>query len=168
VTYGGSINGGCAFALDPVDPDNLYLSVSHQQGILKSEDAGANWRLVEVDPDDYCFGGLLVNPYDARKVYACSDGNLVMSQDWGDTWGEAQRMPECTGMAGHPASGEIMYVSTWGAGLVRSSDGGSSWERVGPQTSGFAVYDIDVTVGPPVSVYVATSEGIFVAQDAGK
>ena len=55
--------------------------------------------------------------------------------------------------------------------VLRSTDGGASWEVVGGPIdgcgAGCAIRDIAVDTGVPRSIYAATAAGVFKASDAG-
>lgn len=67
------------------DPDNFKtLYAGTQEGVFKTEDAGATWQLMQAGVTDAV---ITVNAADSQQVYAVSsNGRLWHSQDAGNSW----------------------------------------------------------------------------------
>jgi photosystem II stability/assembly factor-like uncharacterized protein len=82
-----------AIALDPSDPDRVYVVLFHY-GLYRSDNAGSNWARVyggdlhvrtNIGPDaDRSV--LLVDPTDPQRLYLTSDLGVLRSDDGGQGW----------------------------------------------------------------------------------
>jgi photosystem II stability/assembly factor-like uncharacterized protein len=146
-------------------------------GVWKTEDAGVSWRNVT---DGFVgtgsVGCVAVADSDPNVVYvgmgeACVRGNfshgdgVYKSEDAGRTWthvglGDTRQIGS---IVVHPADADVVYVAALGhvfgpnaeRGIYRSTDGGTSWERVlfvNDRTGG-----VDLSIDPlnPRVVYAA-------------
>jgi len=123
---------------------------------------------------------LAVDPSDGRHILAGAGcGGIWESRDEGATWRpRTDSMPSLAIGAiafdpGSPAivyagSGEGNFYSRLGAGLYKSTDGGTTWTALptGPLL-GAGFFDLVVDRGDPRILYAATTRGLFVSADRG-
>ncbi len=115
-------------ALTPARENSGVLLVSTDSGIWRTDDDGESWRKV-LDGKitrTVAFGG---------KVYAVSLPNrLHVSSDTGGKWttttigSRGEKVFGFTG--GADANGVVLFASAWKVGILRSRDGGRTWEVV--------------------------------------
>jgi len=108
-------------------------------------------------------------PTDPGRVYAANDaGKLFRSEDHGLTWsqsaagGPAQHYFYGTAIAVHPADRDEVAVGGSGystPGVVRSTDGGVSWQSEIAGLPPTLVYDL--AYDPAGNLYAATEAGAF-------
>lgn len=100
------------------------LFASTMEGVRRSRD-GASWEPVPQ------LGGAHVNAV-GDVVYAASGTSVFVSNDGGTTW-QRRSFPQGRAVlvAGAPSDPNVVYVIAEGFRVWRSSDAGSSWERVG-------------------------------------
>jgi photosystem II stability/assembly factor-like uncharacterized protein len=124
--------------VDPHDPKTLYAHV-RLTDIERSTDGGRTWSLVLADAA-YSFA---VDPVDSKTLYALThDYGFQRSADGGATWqvladGIVYNLP---GTSGGGTGWAILVVPTeprtiyigYSYGTLRSLDGGSTWEVIGP------------------------------------
>jgi len=118
-----------------------------QGGVWRTEDAGASWRPLTDQQCSLAMGALALDPVDPDIVYA-GTGEQHFSAD-----------------------------SYYGCGVLRSSDGGESWTRLGEGVftgpmGGTTISRIVVdsaTAGTldATTVYAATEGGLFISTDSG-
>ena len=124
--------------------------------------------------------GIVISPSNPQHLVLCSAaGGLWSSMDGGAHWRpltDDQPVLSMGAIAAAPSSPNIVYAGTGegdtfsplGVGLLRSSDGGATWQHVpSAELSGTGVYDIAVDPGDPLTVWVATYTGLFVSRDGG-
>src|SRR5262245_52288873 len=126
-----------AITVHPTDPDVIYVGT--QAGPYRSTDRGERWQRLEF-PDGTEVWSILVHPLDPRLLYAgTSPVGVFRSEDGGDTWRRLARtaQPErikmsfaCRVMrlAADPGRPDDLYATLEVGGVMRSRDGGESWE----------------------------------------
>lgn len=111
-------------------------------------------------------------------VYAGTlSGRVYRSLDAGSSWTELARPEGKEGgfgsrlralvvAAGAP---DILYVSMEHQGILRSTDGGATWARIGEEVCGTAVNVLFLSPHDPRLLYAATADrGICVSRDGGE
>ena len=125
-------------------------------------------------------GGLVISPTDPRRLVLCSGGGgLWGSADRGATWQPLTDDQPTTSMgaiAAAPGAPHVVYAGTGegdnqsqlGVGLLRSSDGGQTWQLMPAAVlSGTGVYDIEVDPADPLHVWVGTLEKLLESTNGG-
>lgn len=132
-------------------------STSWGDGVYKSTDGGETWSHMGLR-ESYHVGRIRMHPLDPDIVYVAAMGRLwgpneerglYKSVDGGETWEKVLHVDENTGVvdvALDPRDPEIVYAASYqrrrrphgfngggpGSGLWKSTDGGSSWTKLGP------------------------------------
>ncbi len=159
---GLSCGSGGAIAIDPANPEVLFLGISggicgstgqdisgklFDGGIYKSTDAGLSWTMLNLpDPQVAAWS-------DFWKIVAWDSKNIY-------TLGQKDEDP----------------VPTKALGLVKSTDGGETWQKIGPPNIFFSSFDVaprDKNLIYGVSYYIIYQEGanelssVFCSKDGG-
>ncbi len=135
-----------AIAVPPQQPEVVYLGAD--DGVYRSEDAGAAWQRLGV-PRDLQVWSVLVHPANPRVLYAgTSPLGVLCSDDGGDTWRwnriaapERVKMSfACRVMrlAVDPAHPEHVYAALEVGGVMRSLDAGETWEDCAAELAAFS------------------------------
>ena len=144
VTWGKSRQAGCtALAIDPVDADRAFCA--RPDGLLvETVDGGRSWD----NPGNPAVGMMSVltfMPDRADTVVAGGEG-LAISMDRGLSWS-----PLTNGLGGtelslriDPRNPGALYAEEAGCRLLRSIDGGRSWEPIRSEGCGLE-FDADGT-----------------------
>jgi photosystem II stability/assembly factor-like uncharacterized protein len=124
--------------------------------------------------------GIVVDPADRRHLVLCSaGGGLWGSVDAGARWTpltDDQPTLSMGAIAAAPGAPNIVYAGTGegdtrsplGVGLLRSSDGGSTWTHAPAEAlTGTGVYDIAVDPDDPYHLWVGAVAGLFRSRDGG-
>jgi hypothetical protein len=155
-------------AWQPLGPSSIPHGQTYGKGKGSKPAVSGRCASVIVDPG---------NP--DRITLASAGGGLWGSIDQGATWRpltDDQPTLSMGALAAAPNSPNIVYAGTgegnnWspmGMGLLRSSDGGSSWQHVPSATlTGRAIFDLAIDPGNPLHVLVATTTGLFESKDGG-
>lgn len=146
--------GLTTLTVDPVHPSTLYATLE-QGGVLKSTDSGTTWTRIEQGlPAEVWANVLAVHPRDRRTLLLSSSAGPFKSTDAGASW---RQVPGWKGaardLAFDPSHPSDVYATTVD-GLLKSSDGGATWNPAGLET---------VTVAP----LLATSRGLLVGTEQG-
>lgn len=175
---------------DPADADVLYAAF-WTDGVRKSTDGGKTWRDITGDfGNTFAVRQVLVNPADARTVYAIGAANwsgaFFRSTDGGATWtrqstmtvepanptitasgGLVKEIPmsRLTNLAVNPLNPKQLFISAnWRPCL--SDDGGLTWTERDRDADISVVTDLRFS-GDRTYV-TAMDEGTFVSEDRGK
>ena len=131
--------------IDSGDSQLIY-AVGPRDGIYKSIDGGASWRLVKFEtPANERLQNLAVSPLSPSTLYCSSTNDLLKSEDAGETWHSIfDGFTECTSFArslGLAARSNTLYVGTGvhfleqcqtaGGTIYRTEDGGATWSDIG-------------------------------------
>lgn len=119
-----------AVAVDPVNPDVLYLGAFDTDlGLFKSVDGGRTVTSLGVPGN---FLSIAIDPRHPSTIYAGnSAGGVLRSTDAGRTWKSASNgLPsgEVIAVASDPAIANRVYAWVKASGLFVSADGGSRWK----------------------------------------
>jgi photosystem II stability/assembly factor-like uncharacterized protein len=183
-----------AVAPDPVDPDRVFVATVGS-GIWLSTDAVSavqpTWTPLTDQQPSLSMSAIAFSPLDPNRntlfagcgatshsdpLVGANSGpllGLLMTTDGGGTWTEIARstFQRVTITRILPTEqitqlGQVILVATWGAGLLRSADGGQSWIKVVGLGDDHVA---DVVADPldPQRVYAATWSGVFRSDDGG-
>ena len=164
--------GGEALALDPTNPDLVYIAagkyVSVGPGALfKSTDRGETWQQSDLQVpmggnDDKRWAGnrLAVNPFDASiLLFGSRQDGLWRSVDGGMTWKAVTALPAkpqdgigVLAIAFDPQIPGQVYLSAYGDGIYRSGDAGSTWQAL----EGSSVRAMQLAIAKDSTLYVTS------------
>jgi photosystem II stability/assembly factor-like uncharacterized protein len=140
LSLGGS--GAQCLAVDPQDPDTVFAGL-RERGVRRSRDGGLTWDDVGL-PHPGVFS-LAVSAADGRVYAGCEPSALFVSEDGGDSWRELTTLLELPSqptwsfpprpwtshvrwIAPSPHEAGLLLVGIELGGLMRSVDGGESWQ----------------------------------------
>lgn len=124
-----------------------------------------------------------VDPNNVERIYVATPaGGLWKSEDNGTSWTSLTDDLVAIGasaIAVHPENSDIIYLATgdgngadtYSFGVIKSSDGGNSWEAT---NLGFEIEeairctDLVMDLENPEKLYVTSSQGLFVTEDGGQ
>jgi len=165
-----------SIAVDWYNPKNIYAG-TNGGSFLKSTDSGTSWRQV-----GYVKGAqlkkILIDPRDSRKIYfASTNRGIFRTADGGATWEE----PIFEQLKRFPGGGSyrdlIFNTSVANAlilaneyGLLRSSNGGNTWEAIDLLTNpkGVIVNAVAVDQENGNGLYYVTNTNFYKSLDGGK
>jgi len=151
-----SLTGIESIALDPTDPQRLYLAAGTyidssspiDGAILISPDQGSTFERVnlpfKLGANDLAHGQqggerLAVNPFKPSELYLGTHENgLWLSSDYGATWSQMASFPitatpDLVGLIFvrfDPRHSGTVYVGAYTGGIYRSTDDGVTWQQV--------------------------------------
>lgn len=173
--------GARCLAVDPQDPDTLYVGTS-DEGLFKSEDGGRIWeRLSGVDHPRIT--AIAVSPVDGAVYAGTEPSSLFVSHDGGASWREMEGMrnlpsaptwsfpprpwtSHVRAIAPSHDDPNLVVVGIELGGIVRSTDGGESWQdqRPGAQAD---CHSLAAHRGDPGLLYEAGGGGFALSWDFG-
>jgi photosystem II stability/assembly factor-like uncharacterized protein len=135
-------SGAQCLAIDPADPDTLYAGL-REGGVRRSDDAGRTW--VDCALPEVGVFSLAVSAADGAVYAGTEPSRLFRSDDGGDSWRELETLLELASrptwsfpprpwtshvrwIAPSPHEADLLLVGIELGGLMRSSDGGATWQ----------------------------------------
>jgi len=187
-------------AVDPSNPDVVYAGTGCSRGIYRSEDGGASWTILSSGTGPGTAYSWNIAHYTMRivtaadSVWLTGQDGMGWSPDGGQTWQQPfVEQRHFHGIAISPHDPKLIFVGTVanepegttyypGAHILRSTDGGDTWEDVEtgfPSGADTAVEDFVFDPFNPKVVYVATSShhrtlesattlGVYKSTDGGE
>jgi hypothetical protein len=163
-----------SIVIDWFNSNILYAGTSDGD-IVKSENAGATWRVAH-RIDGYRINQIALDPRDSRIVYAASDrGGLAKSTDAGATWtqirNQLQEFPganRANSVTPDPSVANRVYtVSRYG--ILQSDDAGATWKALKLPTPPDTVDMKAFAVNPKDSreLVYATDKAVIWSNDGG-
>jgi len=178
---------------------NGALYVGTQKGPYKSTDNGESWTALPLPGHEQVVWSILVHPRDPQILYAGTQGTTVYrSRDGGQSWKElvpAEPPGFCRmgfptrviDVAIDPGNPDEIYAGLEVGGIVRSRDGGDSWQscnegllafaeqpqyksRIGSDTDTEGMMDthaLAISAARPGTLYLANRMGLFRSPDKG-
>ncbi|PKB78549.1 MAG: hypothetical protein BZY88_17825 [SAR202 cluster bacterium Io17-Chloro-G9] len=163
-------------------PGRAYLA-AYESRLYRTDDAGETWTSLDSYPSDYAHS-VLVHPEDHQLVYAGTEpAAIYRSRDGGENWEECaefRAVPESINWNFHaptrdshvrdlrmaPGNPSQMFAGIEVGGMVRSDDGGDSWQQL--QGTNDDVHCIGMSPNLPRTVYVATARAPYRSDDGGE
>ncbi|HEY0512479.1 MAG TPA: hypothetical protein VGH73_11275 [Thermoanaerobaculia bacterium] len=178
----GTLPGGSgtapSLALDPRDPDRLYLA-SDFAGIFTSLDGGRTWRSTSAGLPLSIFAlppslALAVAPSQPDTLYAGTSGwGVARSTSGGARWRTGVEPGLNAGYVAllkfHPSRPQTVYVALDGPGdrSFRSTDGGASWQPFAREISLAGLSDLAFDPADPDTLYAANQRALWKSTDGG-
>ena len=174
-------SGAQCLAVDPADPDTVFVGL-REDGVRRSVDAGRSWIDFEL-PEPGVFS-LAVSAADGAVYAGTEPSRLFRSDDRGESWRELEALLELPSrpnwsfpprpwtshvrwIAPSPYDPGLLLVGIELGGLMRSTDGGQSWQdhRPGAQPDVHSLAWHPHTAG---RAYEAGGGGAAFSTDAGE
>lgn len=163
--------GGGYFMRIGSGPTGIMVACSDLSGPYLSRDRGQSWQAIGpahgiTNTHAACVGFHAQNP---ALVYIGSGSGLFRSRDFGHSFDKVISNGSIENVAIAPANDQIAYTAwhaahnTNTAEIRRSTDGGSTWQRVDVNLStGLRVLKLLVSPSDSNMVYAMTGQGRFV------
>jgi photosystem II stability/assembly factor-like uncharacterized protein len=136
---GGSSQEDWAYAVTlHLKYPNLVFAATHEHGIYRSKNSGKNWEPVNDGITSMSTRGIVVNPDSSEASPILYTGvwkyaGVFRSNNGGEYW-----FPVDNGSAGtriysmsiNPKNSNIVFAATLSGGVLKTSNGGSSWRSI--------------------------------------
>lgn len=165
-------------AIDPVA--NVVVFAGTTAGLFRSMDSGANWT--QVLPPVYDIHAIAIDPLNPTTIYAAGEvaNNAVILKNvtGGDanSWTEVYHVfiPLLDGAHGYvsslvvdPIVSSTVYAGTTGAGVLKSMDGGITWNPVNTNLFSLIVIALAIDHTSPAKLFAGTANGLFKTTSGG-
>ena len=169
-------------AVSPVNSKRAWLA-AYEAGVYRTDDGGLSWIHVDSYPSDYAHS-VLSHPSGADGVLVGSEpAALFQSYDGGATWAECtafRAVPESSQWSFHaptrdshvrdlvvsPGDADLLYAGIEVGGVVRSQDGGASWQQLPGLDDD--IHCLNLGTDRQQRVYVATASAPYRSSDGGE
>jgi photosystem II stability/assembly factor-like uncharacterized protein len=121
---GATLVEGTAFAVDAKEPDTAYVAVN---GVYKTTDGGKRWRRASKGLPSGSVEVLVIDPKTPKTLYAGTAVGVYKSTNSAATWRRLSN-GHAHALAIDPRTPKTMYALGYVGGLVRSTDGGRTWD----------------------------------------
>src|SRR3989442_5962642 len=178
---------------------DMRSQISYGNGMYKSTDAGSTWTRIGLDGTRQ-IGRVIVDPKNPNTVFVAAlghayganpDRGVYRSRDGGAAWEKVLFKNDNVGaidLAFDPTNSQIVYATLWnvrrppwfiyapangpGAGIFKSSDGGTTWKEMDQGIPSEGRGHIGIAVAPTnrnrvYAIVDAKEGGLFVSNDAG-
>lgn len=168
ITTGWDVTELRDVTVDAHTPGTVYFS--HTAGIRKTTDGGETWQPADTGiREKYCESLQADRARAGRVVAGCVNG-VFLTEDGGASWRrtgaeglQVRRIAQSPHQLGEWLAGTQM------GGLLRSADGGRSWEAAGDVAVERNLYDIAFDPTQPGRIALAGwGTGVLVSEDNGK
>jgi photosystem II stability/assembly factor-like uncharacterized protein len=149
-------------AIDPRNGSVLYAG-TWGGGVIKSVDGGRTWTATALSRGSTSV--LELDPQNPDTLYAIQSGDLdyfggyYKTMNGGRTWSRIEPTVPAPTLKVDPSNSAVLYAGTYGEGVLRSTDSGSTWSRYGAVVRQFA-RSLSVA-GDGSAIYVATDVGVY-------
>ena len=172
----------CGIAIHPDNPEVVFAGT--QDGPYRSLNRGDTWERMDyprVAPPVWSF---MFRPGDPTVMYlGTAPGEIFRSVDGGEKWArlEAATMgsnevsmsfpTRVIAMCADPNFPDEIYAALEVAGVIRSADGGDTWEEItgtlAPSEDTLDLHGIQCAAALPHVVFITTRQGPFIGPDRG-
>ncbi len=163
-------------ALHP-DDDNMWYVAVGSGGVWKTKNAGVTWKPIFDNYASYSTGCITIDPNDPNTIWLGTGENVggrhvgfgdgvYRSTDAGDSWTNMglKSSEHISKIIVHPSNPNTIWVAAQGPlwssggerGLYKSTDGGSTWNKVLGGNEWTGVTDLAVDPRNPDHMYAAT------------
>jgi len=155
-------------AIDVRNSQHIFVSGGQNSRIFeRSFDGGDSWQGMTASgtttADDFAFSA------SQNQAYAVSCGNLYRLLDDGLTWQNfGSNLQDCVrSLAVDPVTGMLRYGGGGELGVIRSADGGQTWETASQGITALQPWSLAASDAAPEQLYVTAEEaGAFASADA--
>lgn len=167
VGQGHPINAPRQILIDPLNPERVWMVGECGGSLAVSENNGGTFSQVPGGPEGMCQAILVADPT-GQTLYVIGWGGTHRTQDGGQSW---VRLAAPGGIPQSalvdPRDGNTVYVGSTHRGVMKSIDGGETWQPANTGLSNLAINDLKADPNNPGVIYAASDNGVFVTEDGG-
>jgi len=177
-----------AVSVDPTEATHVLAGTNWDGALAESHDGGDTWAVVFPTLGERLgWRSVQFAPSNAEIVYGGTGGfhsagtfagelpgaGIWVSTDGGTTWKTANDAltddAQVATIAIHPTDSSVVYAASTTDGILRTNNGGSSWEVVGGLPTGRAALSIAIDPTDPQVLLAGFQEsGIYRSTDGGQ
>jgi photosystem II stability/assembly factor-like uncharacterized protein len=153
---------------DPQHPERLFASAC--SGIYRSQDAAATWTKFAGIPGELRRTHVIrQNPHQPDVLYAGTTLGLLRSIDGGKSWKQLNQH-SIYWLAVDPASARTLYIATERTGVLKSTDGGDTFQLANVGFVSRKVNQLTLAGGRMFAnaLLEGESRGLYISDDEGR
>ena len=168
-------------AVSASDSRRAYVA-AYESGMYRTDDGGETWQKLDLFPCDYAHSVVVLPDNHDRILVGGEPAAIYRSEDGGQTWEEClsfKDVPEAEKWFFHsqtryshvrdmklaPHDPDWIYAGIEVGGIVRSKDGGASWQQL--HGTDDDIHSICFSPHSHATVYAGTARGPFRSDDGG-
>ena len=164
-----------SFAIDPTNNQIVYMKTNWEDEVFKTINGGVSWTLINTGLTNNGVFSLAIDPTDNQVVYAgCGWYSKVYKTiNGGASWtlmstGLYDEGNYVASFAIDPTNSQVVYAGTWGGGIFKTNNGGTSWMKV-HYSSPYEVRSIAIDPANSRVVYATGGQGgaVYKTTDGG-
>ena len=129
-------------------------------GVYRSVDSGVTWTGFRDSLTNTFVRCLAVNPVHPDSLFCGTNDGIFLSTDGGTTWKlNLATIWSVRSITIHPVRRSIIYAATYGSGIYKSLNGGSSWNTINLGLLNTQVRDVAIHPANPETLFAATGTG---------
>jgi photosystem II stability/assembly factor-like uncharacterized protein len=162
------------------DDANLLMAGTVKGGMFRSEDAGATWQEINQGITYKEIWSMVQRPDTGEVIVGTGPVTVYKTRDHGDTWVDCEGIrtlreskewtfpnpPHVAHVKGLDVSGDRIMGALEEGWLVRSLDGGTTWETIQHGTH-FDSHSVVTMPNDPQVVLSTSGHGVYRSEDAG-
>jgi hypothetical protein len=174
-------------AIDPLDPDRIVAGTFDRSAWLTT-DGGRRWEYIGHGVHSTHVSAVAMSPARAAHgrsaIYVGTEpANLYRSGDDGQTWEHFPALPKLPSsrtwsfpprpwthhtrwITPHPEDPNLVFVGVELGGVMRTTDGGATWEDRKPGSQ-YDCHSLAIPVAAPERLYEAAGGGVAISVDRG-
>lgn len=163
-----------AFAIDPSNPDTIYISQTGSSGqwssFMKSTNGGKSWEGYQVSAawPPILASALAIDPSAPATLYLGTEVGVYKSTDGGKKWIYSAGLGTLfiSTLIIDPSNPDTVYAGTNG-GVFKSANRGLSWNLANTGLTAATVVNLVIDPSDPSTLYAGTESGVFKSMFAG-
>lgn len=116
-------------AIDPVNTDIIYATIVSGK-VFKSLDRGETWLDKSKGITDRGLFSVRIVPENSQTLYVGGSQSINKSVNGAETWSVVKNNVSVTSLRIDPFNSKIVYAGTNGDGVLKTVNGGTSWNSV--------------------------------------
>ncbi|MCL5734687.1 MAG: hypothetical protein M1274_03710 [Actinobacteria bacterium] len=166
-----------ALAVSPqYSEDGTIIAGTFEDGVFRSRDRGATWASSSFGLLDLSVIALAISPSFAQDetIFVATASGIYRSRNGGRSWREAglgdELVVQALAVSPDFAADRTIFAGTEENGLYHSTDGGDTFQHVGPETDGLCVNALAISrrFAQDRTLAAATSAGMLLSTDGGE
>ena len=161
----------------PAAPNSSILFFAGQGGVYRSTNSGLTWETPSpLAANESSALSIAISPSNPTHLVAAGSRGIYLSEDSGSTWryvyDSCAGNLEClwpTSVAADPLDARVFYAISIDGYLLKSTDSGFTWTKIGSlgASPGVSPNVLLVHPGGSSAIYVGCSDGVYTTLDDG-